>query len=117
MSSVSKAPISLDILFHLAKSLDLLHWTVVDVAGDNEDFSRKEVYLSRSSFFMQVRNICWGVEKALSASGKRMLSHPVSEEMADIQLSYSEEVMQWFDSILECSCNRFKIICSLLLNY
>ena len=95
LSDVSKAPLSLDTLFHLAKGLDLLHWTVVDVAGDNEDFSRKEVSLSRASFFMQVRNICWAVEKASNSTGKRTISHPVSGEIADMQLSYSEEVMQW----------------------
>lgn len=97
LSEVSKAPLSLDVLFHLAKGLGLLQWTVVDVAGDNEDFSRKEVYLSRASFFMQVRNMCWAVEKAMqSSTGKRTITHPVSGEIADMQLSYSEEVMQWF---------------------
>jgi len=94
-SSISEVPAAIDILLHLAKQLDILYWDVDENAGDNEDISRNEIYLSRTSFFNQVRKLSWKVEALIAVPGRTIFKHPLCEDCADIQLSYSDQVIQW----------------------
>jgi len=94
-SSISEVPLAIDILLHLAQQLDILYWDVDENAGDNEDISRNEIYLSRTSFFNQVRKLSWKVEALTAVPGRTIFKHPKCEHSADIQLSYSDQVIQW----------------------
>jgi hypothetical protein len=68
-------------------------------SGDDRVSEGNHVYLTRSTFFHQVRRLAAVVEEKLQQRGLMMTSHdaknPASNAGVDLQLAYSEEIITW----------------------
>jgi len=71
----------------------------VNDSGDYKDPNSGVVHLCRSSLFHQLRSLAAAVEaKYGSSDDDHLLSHPAVGELADVQLAYGENTLNWVAS-------------------
>jgi len=69
-------------------------WRLID-SNDAKNVKTGEIHLTRSSFFHQIRNVVWDLEKKVTISGEGLASHPFTSEKIDLQYAYNEGVLDW----------------------
>jgi len=99
-------PVELEALFLLIREKvgqEFEVWRLIDESDKVVDGHK---YLTRTSLFHQFRNLVYDIEH-----GNSSVSHPRSGALVDLQLCYSEKVLDWvFDCIGEDdSVNMYKL--------
>jgi hypothetical protein len=96
---IGKIPKELETLFMLYKTMPTplpnplcqLDWIILDV---NDNKINGDILLSRKSFFHQVRKFVWDMELYYN-NPLSDIKHFITEEHIDLQLSYSENTLDW----------------------
>lgn len=86
----------------LSKDSKSIAWRVMDTEDKKEKIDNIEcIFLGRSSYFHQIRNLVWDLESELTKKNGNHLEakHPKTGELIDLQLAYSEPQIDWVFSV------------------
>lgn len=70
-------------------------WKILDSADKQ---SNDELILSYNSFYSQLRELVYELEKLCSMPNSFQVQHPITNESIDLQLAYSRSSIEWIES-------------------
>lgn len=70
-------------------------WKVID---STDKQNNDEVILSYNSFYLQLRELVYELEKLSLQPGTVYVQHPITNENIDLQLAYSKSSIEWIES-------------------